>query len=780
LKTKGIYFLYRVLQAFGLPALLLYFFIRGLRNRAYWRSLSERFGFLPHSFRQTGPGAIWLHAVSVGEVMACLEFARRLRREFPRSPLFVSTSTLAGRATADDKLRGIATGVFFAPVDWVFAVRRVLRTLKPAAVVIAETEIWPNWYREIKRTGAGLMLVNGRISDEALPSYRRWRRLFPPILSAVDRILAQTEVIRERFVTLGAQPDRVEVSGNFKHDFEPRPAGTQSPVVQLLDRVRPTHVWIAASTMPPASPGDPDEDDTVIAAFRELAPRRPGLFLILAPRKPERFDTVSAKLKAAAIDYARRTTMTGDETPSVLLLDTIGELSSLFALSDVVFMGGSLAHRGGHNILEPAFFAKPVIVGPHMENFQAIADEFHARGALVEIRDAPELAAAVEGVLAAPGEIGARAKACLDANRGATDRAVREMHTLMRVPRYRPAMPWYAVAWVLARLWRWGARRRQRRRLVERRQLDVPVISVGNLTMGGTGKTPCVLRLAELLRDQGRRPGILTRGYGRHSPVKCLALEPGAHVRADETGDEPQIFLRSRVAPVGIGVDRYDAGTTLRERFGCDIIVLDDGFQHVKLDRNLDLVLIDALNPFGGGEVFPVGRLREPVEGLARAGVIVITRCEVSDLVPAVEQEIRRYNPNAPIFRASIAPEAWVEYRTGAAVAGPGVKRVGMFCGLGNPRSFLRTLESLGLEVVDRAEFDDHHRYRPRELRHIAASFVDRGAQAVVTTEKDSVNLCAEADTLLSPLPLYVLRVGMRIAGEDELLALLEPALRRA
>jgi tetraacyldisaccharide 4'-kinase len=780
LKTKGIYFLYRVLQAFGLPALLLYFLFRGLRNRAYWRSLPERFGFLPHSFRQTGPGSIWLHAVSVGEAMACLEFARRLRREFPQSPLFVSTSTLAGRATADDKLRGIATGVFFAPVDWVFAVRRVLRTLKPSAVVIAETEIWPNWYREVKRTGAGLMLVNGRISDQAMPSYRRWRWLFPPILSAVDRILAQTEEIRARFITLGAMPDRVEVTGNFKYDFDPRRAGEQSPVVQMLERVRPAHVWIAASTMPPAEPGDPDEDDAVIAAFAALVQKRPRVFLILAPRKPERFDTVASKLEATGLAFTRRTTMGADDTPRVLLLDTIGELSSLFAVADVVFMGGSLARRGGHNILEPAFFAKPVIVGPHMENFQAIADEFRAHGAIVEIGAAGELAAAVERVLADPAEIGVRAKARVDANRGATERAVREIHELMRVPRYSPAMPWLGLAWVLARLWRWGARRRQARQVAERRDLHVPVISVGNLVMGGTGKTPCVLRLAELFRDRGHRPGILTRGYGRNSPVDHMALEPGANVRAEETGDEPQILLHSRVAPVGIGVDRYEAGLMLREKFGCDVMVLDDGFQHVKLARNLDLVLIDALNPFGGGEVFPMGRLREPVEGVARADAILITRCEASDLAPVIEREIRRWNPRAPIFRASIAPEVWVEQRTGKRAKSLGVKRVGMFCGLGNPRSFLRTLESLGLEVVDRAEYDDHHRYRPREMRHLAASFQERGAEAVVTTEKDSVNLCAEADDLLAPLPLYWLKVGMRIAGEDELLSLLQPALRRA
>jgi tetraacyldisaccharide 4'-kinase len=705
--------------------------------------------------------------------MACLEFARRLRREFPQSPLFVSTATLAGRATADDKLRGIATGIFYAPVDWVFVVRRVLRTLKPSAVVVAETEIWPNWYREIKRTGAGLMLVNGRISDEALPSYRRWRWLFPPILGAVDRILAQSEEIRERFVSLGARPDRIEVTGNFKYDFEPRAASAQSPVTQLLERLKPAHVWIAASTMPPAEPGDPDEDDAVIAAWKELKQRRSDVFLILAPRKPERFDVVAAKLREAGMVYLRRTTMDPDEAPRVLLLDTIGELSSLFALADVVFMGGSLAHRGGHNILEPAFFAKPVIVGPHMENFQAIADEFRARGAMIEIPSAAELADAVDRAIAMPGETGAHAKACLEANRGATERAVHEMHDLMRVPRHCPPMPWYALAWLLSRLWRRGARRRQERQLRECRKIDAPVISVGNLVMGGTGKTPCVLRLVELLRDQGHRPGILTRGYGRNSPINHMALPAGTQARPEETGDEPQIFLRSRLAPVGIGVDRYESGMMLRDQFGCDVMVLDDGFQHLKLARDFDLVLIDALNPFGGGEVFPVGRLREPVEGIARADAILITRCEASDLAPVIEREIRRWNPGAPIFRASVAPEGWMEQRTGKRVDPPAWKRVGMFCGLGNPRSFLRTLQSLGLEVVDRVEYDDHHRYRPREMRHIAESFALRGAEVVVTTEKDSVNLCPEADELLAPLPLYWLKVGMRIAGEDELMRLL-------
>ena len=767
MKTKGIYFLYRVLQAFGLPALLLYFLFRGLANRGYWRGLPQRLGWLPHHFRQTGPGAIWLHAVSVGEVLSCLEFARGLRRDFARSPLFVSVGTLAGRVTAEEKLRGIADGIFYAPADWVFAVRRVLRTLKPSTVVIAETEIWPNLYREVKRTGAGLMIVNGRISDKALPSYRRFRWVFPPALSAPDLILAQTEAMRARFIELGAPPERVQAGGNFKYDFNPRPAAG-FPLA-----VKPAKVWIAASTMPPAQTGDPDEDDAVIAAFAELRRRHPDLFLILAPRKPERFDAVAAKLEAAGIPFVRRTAP-AERPAHVLLLDTIGELSGLFTFADVVFMGGTLAHRGGHNILEPAFFAKPIVVGPHMENFQAIAGEFRERGAFREIQSAAELAAAVDGLLTNPGDLGARAQACAEANRGATARALAEMHPLHCVPRYRPAMPWFALAWLLSRVWGWGGRRRFRRQMAQRRALDAPVISVGNLAMGGTGKTPCVLRLAELLREHGRKPGILTRGHGRTSPVDHMALAAGATVAPEESGDEPQIFLRSGVAPVGIGVNRSESGRMLREQFACDVLLLDDGFQHVKLARAVDIVLLDALNPFGGGELFPLGRLREPIENIARADAIIVTRCEASDLAPAIEREVRRWNPRAPIFRASVAPHGWVEHRSGKCTSELPFRRVGMFCGLGNPRTFRCTLNALGLEIVDRCEFADHHRYRPRQLLHMAAEFRWKGAEAAVTTEKDAVNLCHDPDDLFHPLPLYWLKIGMRIEGEEELLAMLQ------
>ncbi|HMC61251.1 MAG TPA: tetraacyldisaccharide 4'-kinase [Candidatus Solibacter sp.] len=745
--------------------------------------MPQRLGFLPHSFRQTGPGAIWLHAVSVGEVLACFELVRRLRQEFPHSAIFVSTSTLAGRATAEEKMKGLADGVFYAPVDYVFAVRRVLRALQPAVVVVAETEIWPNLFREVKRTSAGLAIVNGRISDAATARYMQFRRFFAVVLPAVDRVLAQTGEMAERFVALGAPAERVRAAGNLKYDFEAQAADAGSPAMRFLARARPGKVWIAASTTGPAAAGDVDEDDAVIAAFRELAAGHRDLVLVLAPRKPERFDVVAGKLKAAGLPFVRRSALS-ESTPEhrLLLLDTIGELSGLFGAADVVFMGGTLARRGGHNILEPALFGKAVIVGPHMENFQAIAEEFQAAAACVPIAGAPELASAVRHLLDHPEaavEIGRRAVACAEARRGATARAVSEIRQLLAPPEYRQAWPWFAILWVLARVWEWAGRRKLARNPVPPRRLNVPVISIGNLTMGGTGKTPCVLQVAEELKRNGHKPGILTRGYGRSSPVGHIAVAPGAQIRTQESGDEPQIFIRSGLAPVGIGADRFQTGQLLIEQFHPDVMLLDDGFQHRKLARNLDIVLIDALNPFGGGDVFPAGRLREPVAGLERADVVLITRSDVSDMAPAIERVVRRWKPRVPVFRASMEPESWVEHKTGTwfDLAHAPLERAGVFCGLGNPQSFLRTLRRMGVQVAGSVEFHDHHRYRPHELRYLSHELRKQGATALVTTEKDSLNLCDGCDELAAPLGIYWLKVRMRIEGAEELVKEIERRL---
>jgi tetraacyldisaccharide 4'-kinase len=343
------------------------------------------------------------------------------------------------------------------------------------------------------------------------------------------------------------------------------------------------------------------------------------------------------------------------------------------------------------------------------------------------------------------------------------------------LPRHRRPQPWHALGQPLARAWELAGVGRSG---ICPTKLSVPVISVGNLSMGGTGKTPCVLHLAALLRAAGHAPAILTRGYGRHALANDLAVAPGAQVSVEESGDEPQIFIRSGLAAVGIGADRARAAALLLDRFPADVFLLDDGFQHTRLARDLDIVLIDALDPFGGGYVFPLGRLREPVASLSRADAVVITRSQFSDLAPAVENAVRQANPRVPIFRSGIQPEAWVDASTGAShpLAHPPFGAAGAFCGLGNPQSFRRTLEHLGVDPAAWFEFDDHHRYRPRELRSMAHQAGAAGATALVTTEKDAVNLCAGFHEATAPVEVYWLRVRMTIDREAELLSLITAA----
>jgi tetraacyldisaccharide 4'-kinase len=218
----------------------------------------------------------------------------------------------------------------------------------------------------------------------------------------------------------------------------------------------------------------------------------------------------------------------------------------------------------------------------------------------------------------------------------------------------------------------------------------------------------------------------------------------------------------------------------LEQEFGIDVIVLDDGFQHVRLDRRLDILLVDALDPFGGGYVLPLGRLREPLAGLSRADIFVVTRSESGRVAQAAEHFLRLRNTRAPVFHARAQPEAWVSAATGETMAADALPyaRVAAFCGLGNPGYFWCTLAALGLDAAVRIEFEDHHAYKPGELRNMGRHFRDECVEAVVTTEKDLVNLCEDPGHLLAPLPLYWLRIGVHVDREDEFLDAISRRLR--
>ena len=705
-----------------------------------------------------------------------------LRRRNPHVPLFVSVTTLAGRRIAEEKLASLVSAIFYAPIDYPFAIARILRRIRPAAAVVLETEIWPALFREVKRHSCALAIVNGRISDQAFPRYRRWRFVFKAVLQLPDLIAAQSPKDLERYRQLGATAEQLRNLGNLKYD-----AGSPVNPMRLdaLISARPACVVIAASTMPAANAADIDEDDAVIAAFGQLRVENPGLLLILAPRKPERFNLVASKLELAGIDFGRRTNGKLETSlPCVLLLDTIGELAGLFPLADVVFMGGSLARRGGHNILEPAVCERAIIVGPHMENFAEIASDFSKGNALLAISGREELAPAISRLLAdgiLRESLGSQAGHLAQARRGATQRVVTEILRCHddAIPVWSRSGPSRLVLWPLSRLWLLGVRRGRKRGSARARSLEEPVISVGGISMGGAGKTPLVELLATRLKDRGMQAAILTRGYGRRSIEDALVIPAGVPVPSWKTGDEPQILLRSGAAHIGIGSDRHAVGCMIERTLGAVVFLLDDGFQHWRLRRDLDIVLIDALNPFSGGAVFPLGFLREPVEALRRAGAIVITRTQPGRLYAGIRRQIRAVNANAPVFLASVEPQNWIHERTGNKIEVPPGPVVA-FCGLANPASFWTTLADLQISPVSRWEFDDHHHYTQPELRTLALLGLDGGAASIVTTEKDAMNLPLSALDTLAPMELYWLKIATHLDDEAGLLDQIEQVIRGA
>ncbi len=809
LENRFIVFLSLVLRTVAFPFLLLYFLRRMARDRNWMRKLAERFGALPASFSRTPPGAVWLHAVSVGEVLSSIELLKQLRAAQPYAPLYVSTTTLAGRAVADEKLRGLAAGVFYLPIDYRFAIRRALRAVRPNVVVILETELWPTLFRTVTRAGCALLIVNGRISDRAWPRYRRLRWFFRHVLELPHLIAVQSEADRQRYLELGAPERKVVVFGNLKYDA----ASAAAPPFA----VDAGEVWIAASTTAPAEPGDIDEDDAVIAAFQQLAREHPRLLLILVPRKPERFPLAAAKLTAAGIPFLRRSEShgrssnsgTGDEfphqetnqgnppaaaesrclspnwtttnLPGVLLLDTLGELNSIFPLADVVFMGGTLARRGGHNILEPAAAGKPVVVGPHMENFAEIAAEFRAARAVVDISGPAELAPVIRGLLRDPARrstLGSRARDLALSKRGATERAVRAIVEArdLALPRFEGRGAAYPLLAPLAVLWKAGNRWKERRDFARARALETPVISVGGIGMGGAGKTPIALFLARRLSAAGLHPAILTRGYGRKSSARAVAVPAGHQVSVDQTGDEAQIFVQEGRADIGISADRFEAGRLLEDLTGPDVFILDDGFQHRRLKRDCDLVLIDALDPFAGGALFPAGRLREPLTALARASAFLITRAEPGREYRGIRQAVARYNPHAPVFHSRAEPTGWVDHASGRPT-GVGLQPAVAFCGIGNPHSFWQTLLDLGVDPVFAWAFDDHHTYTTLELQCLAAQARRNGATLLLTTRKDSFNLPPNATDLVAPASILWLEIDAQVFEEESLIRFIRSSI---
>jgi len=430
----SMHFLYSVCFTLGVLLSLPYFLIRAVTQKKYLSNLPERLGFLPASEYAPYRQGIWIHAVSVGEVLATWPLVQALRRRFPHTPLLVSTTTITGQNLANQKLTGIGKALYF-PLDWNFCVRASLNQIQPKLVLITETEIWPNFLRECRRRGIPAVLINGRISDQSIRRYRSIRWFIQRTLSYFDYCCMQSQTDLDRIRSLGVAPELSETCGNLKYDLTPPEVTSDGlkPYRRLLHLTDGSFLLVAGSTMK-------DEERLVLSAFKKLRKESPSALLLLAPRHPERFREVEQLLRHQSVRYIKRSGLTWDgvanspDVPEVILLDSMGELATIYALADVVFIGGSLVATGGHNPLEPALHKKAVLFGRHMNNFREIARDFIREGGAIQVSSKEALAEKLIELYHDPAkreEIGKRGFQIVAANRGATDRIVKRIEIVL-------------------------------------------------------------------------------------------------------------------------------------------------------------------------------------------------------------------------------------------------------------------------------------------------------------------------------------------------------------
>jgi 3-deoxy-D-manno-octulosonic-acid transferase len=416
------YVLYEAVLYLVLLLALPYFLLTGVLRGKYLENFPARMGF----FRTREESHdLWIHAVSVGEALAAQPVVLEILQQRPGTSIVFTTTTLTGQAQAR-RLYPDATVTYF-PFDFAFAVRRFLKHHQPRVFATMETEIWPNVTRIARERGLRLILANGRISDRSLPKYRAFRLIVRSVLRKYDRILAREAEDRDRFVAIGAAPEAVEVSGNVKFDYEPDESPLEiGPVLEALFAGR--KVLVLGSTME-------GEDEALLPEIERFLAEHHA-FVVIAPRKPERFELVAALLATSPLRFVRRTELEAASAPQadVLLLDTFGELARIYRYATVAFVGGTLVSKGGHNPIEPAAAGVPVCFGPSMSNFREIAQVFLRNEAAVEVQNAAEaidFAGTMFDHTSVRNEWGERARQTVLQNRGASERTARRIVELL-------------------------------------------------------------------------------------------------------------------------------------------------------------------------------------------------------------------------------------------------------------------------------------------------------------------------------------------------------------
>lgn len=430
------YFIYSLLLGLAILVLLPRFLFDAFHHGKYVAGLRERLGRLT-PLPQDGRPVIWIHCVSVGEAQAARPLVKGLRERFPHHRLVVSTITQTGQNFAREIFRQDVDRVFYFPFDWRWIVRRTLTAINPSAVLIMETELWPGFLRECSVRQIPVAIVNGRLSAPSFRRYRMIKGFMARVLNSISLAIMQTEADAERLRHLGMDAGRTKVSGNLKFDAGTM-AGNDSLTAEFRERFQrdETPLILAASTHAP-------EERIILAAFKQISSTsRSPVQLMIAPRHPERFSEVGGLIESAGFRRTRRSAprTSDDSKAQVILLDSMGELQAMYGLASVVFVGGSIARTGGHNILEPAAVGACIITGPHTHNFQQIVQTFVKDDAIIQLPPIPESEAplALANVISPllgnrerRDELGRRAQALVQQNQGATQRALNLLDSII-------------------------------------------------------------------------------------------------------------------------------------------------------------------------------------------------------------------------------------------------------------------------------------------------------------------------------------------------------------
>lgn len=801
------------------------FLVRAIREKGFTERLKQSFGFLHDEALQpvANKNCIWVHAASVGEIVAASPLIREFKLVYPHKPILVSVVTSSGYEMANRIVKD-ADSIIYFPLDLPWLSSSVIKSIMPSVFLPVETELWPNFLRAARKYKIPVMMVNGRISDKSVRNYRHLRGVLKDMLGTVCKFCMRSQQDADYIIRLGADPSLVTVTGNTKFDqtYTNVSAEERSALAAQLGFYAEDEILLAGST-------HKGEEKHILEAFYALRQTKPQAKLLIAPRDIMRVKEIKELVESYGFIVKTRTELNKNFSSGhdAVILDTIGELGRIYSLGTVIYVGGSLVKHGGHNILEPAAHGKAIVVGADMANFKDTHELFAGRNACMTVYDSAELTKTVIDLFNAPmrrRQMEQETLAIIKENLGASHKSaliLKEMldkyeeHITENISQVNANIETFQNyiyrlvhsetdgffdSLLLGGLYLFSVLYSQlvnlklffyKKGMADIYTLPCHVISLGNITVGGTGKTPTALCLAAMIRDMGYRVVVLNRGYRAKWKGKIGVVSDGrkTYMTAAEAGDEAFLLAKNLPGvPVLIGADRAQTGRYAVHKLKAEVVILDDGYQHWRLARDMDILLVDAINIFGNNYMLPRGTLREPLSHIDRADVCLLTKVDQAPKqnCDTIKETISLYNDHAIIVESIHKPRCFIEIADWYKGSGEGIpvekmrgKKVTAVSGIGNPASFEQTIHDIGAVVVNSIRFPDHHDYSMLEMQNVMEKSAEDGIEAIIITDKDAVKIPPEIIHSNRAVQVFVLSIEISFqAGAEQFKEWLQKSLQ--